>query len=210
MQQQLIAFATLAVLLTMLPGIDTAQILRSVTLHGPRTAYATLMGIMAGVWVWGAAAAVGVSAILLTSAKLYRGFLLASSAYLLYLGIKMILDSRKIHSDSSDATATPSKTGWREFMRAFMVTFSNPKNGAFYVAVLPQFLPHTMPALAGGLLLSTIHNAIGFAWFSMMIWGTNVARDFFNRPRVRVVMERISGLALIGFGIRMAVEAKNA
>lgn len=208
MQQQLIAFATLAVLLAMLPGIDTAQILRSVTRHGPKTAYATLLGIMAGVWVWGAAAAVGVSALLLTSAHLFRGFLIVSSAYLFYLGIKMLIDSGNLHSELSIGSPN-SKTGWREFLRAFTVTFSNPKNGAFYVAVLPQFLPHNMPALAGGLLLATIHNAICFIWFSAMIWGTGFARDFINRPNVQVIIERISGLALIGFGVRMALEAKQ-
>ena len=208
MPHDLIGFAVLAGLLTMLPGIDTAQVLRSATLNGPRAAYATVFGIMAGVWIWGAAAAIGISALLLASHLLYQGFLIVSSCYLLYLGIKMLRDSRHIQELTADTT-TSTRTGRKEFSRAFLVTFTNPKNGAFYVAILPQFLPENMHPIAGGLLLATIHNLECFIWFSMLIWGTNLARNFFARTQVRVWLERISGIALIGFGIRMALEAKN-
>lgn len=209
MQNQLVAFSVLAGLLTMLPGIDTAQVLRSATLHGPKNAYATLMGILLGVWVWGIAAAIGVSALLLTSATIYRGFLLLSAGYLLYLGIRMLIESRHVVTFDVNANRAPTSVGWKAFFRASLITISNPKTGAFYVAVLPQFMPDNMSALAGGLLLSTIHNVLTFAWFSAMIWGTNLAREFFMRARVRMWMERISGAALIGFGVRMALEAKH-
>ena len=208
MADSLIGFAVLAGLLTMLPGIDTAQVLRSATLNGPRAAYATVFGIMAGVWIWGAAAAIGISALLLASQLLYRGFLLVSAGYLLYLGIKMLRESRHIQDLAAD-NSTPTRKGWKEFSRAFIVTFTNPKNGAFYVAILPQFLPENMHPIAGGLLLATIHNLECFIWFSILIWGTNLARNFFARTQVRVWLERISGIALIGFGIRMAMEIKS-
>lgn len=209
MLNQLIAFSILAGLLTMLPGIDTAQVLRSATLHGPKNAYATLFGILFGVWVWGIAAAIGISALLLASASIYRGFLLVSASYLGYLGIRMLLESRHVGNFDVNAATVITPTGGKAFWRASLVTMSNPKTGAFYIAVLPQFLPHTMSALMGGLLLSTIHNVLTFIWFSILIWGTNLAREFFMRARVRMWMERLSGVALIGFGIRMAVEAKQ-
>jgi threonine/homoserine/homoserine lactone efflux protein len=163
---------------------------------------------MAGVWIWGAAAAIGISTLLLASHLLYRGFLLVSAGYLIYLGIKMLSESRHIQGLAADTT-TPTRKGWQEFSRAFIVTFTNPKNGAFYVAILPQFLPENMQPIAGGLLLATIHNLECFIWFSMLIWGTNLARNFFARTQVRVWLERVSGIALIGFGIRMAMEAKS-
>ena len=67
MLENLLSFAVLAGLLTLLPGLDTAQILRAVTIGGRSTGYATLFGILGGVWVWGIAAALGISALLIAS-----------------------------------------------------------------------------------------------------------------------------------------------
>ena len=92
------------------------------------------------------------------------------------------------------------------FSRAFVITLTNPKNGLFYIAMLPQFLPNDMPAALGGIALAAIHNLECLAWFSLLIWSTNLARRFFERPSVQTWMERISGAALIGFGLRVALE----
>ena len=94
--QDLLSFALLAGLLTMLPGIDTAQVLRSVAVGGKRNGYATLLGTFSGVWFWGIAASVGVSAILIASKVAYAIVKIVGAVYLAYLGTKMILDSRKI------------------------------------------------------------------------------------------------------------------
>ena len=67
MLSNLLSFAVLAGLLTMLPGLDTAQVLRSVTVGGSKSAYATVAGILTGVWIWGLAAALGISALLVAS-----------------------------------------------------------------------------------------------------------------------------------------------
>ena len=86
MLQSLISFTVLAWLLTMLPGIDTAQVLRAVAVGGKRQAYATLFGIMSGVWVWGVGAALGISALLVASKTAYLVLKIVGAAYLVYLG----------------------------------------------------------------------------------------------------------------------------
>lgn len=207
MLQDFVGFAIVAGLLTMLPGIDTAQVLRSATTGGPRMAYATLSGIMAGVFAWGIAAALGISALLVASQTAYNVVRLAGALYLLYLGIRIILESRHAHAKSR---AARSQSGSRSlapvFSRAFVITLTNPKNGLFYIAMLPQFLPDSLPAAVGGVALAAIHNLECLLWFSMLIWSTNLARAFFERPAVQTWMERISGLALIGFGVRVVLE----
>ena len=87
---------------------------------------------------------------------------------------------------------------------------SNPKNGVFYVAVLPQFLPDQVPAVVGGFLLATIHNALTFTWFSLLILGAGFAKQTLKNPKVQKVVERVSGIALIGFGVRIALEKTAA
>lgn len=205
MLSNLIQFAIVVGLLTMLPGIDTAQVLRSATVGGPRLAYATLLGIMAGVWIWGIGAAIGISALLLASETAYDIVRFAGAAYLIWLGARIVWAARHPHQLQAlrDGDA---RTLRNAFTRASIITITNPKNGLFYIAVLPQFLPESLSPALGGLLLSTIHNLECLIWFSLWIWGTHRARTYFSRPRVQQWMERISGTALVGFGIAVFFE----
>ena len=206
MLQNLISFAILAWFLTMVPGIDTAQVLRAVAIGGKKQAYATLFGIMCGVWIWGIGAALGISALLVASKSAYLVLKIIGAGYLLYLGLKMIWESRKINSESITTRIEEKKDFRKTFNKAFLITFTNPKNGAFYVAILPVFLPEGMPAFFGGLILSTIHNLCCLIWFTMIIYGASFAKETLRRPKVQSWVERISGLALVGFGIRLAME----
>jgi threonine/homoserine/homoserine lactone efflux protein len=190
----------------MLPGIDTAQILRAVAIGGKRQAYATLFGIMCGVWIWGIGAALGVSALLLASQTGYTILRWVGALYLFYLGAKMIWESRHISYETIAASTEVKKTFLKTFNKAFLITFTNPKNGAFYVAILPVFLPHEVPAIVGGLILSTLHNLCCLIWFTMMIFGASFAVDALRTPRAQKFIERISGIALIGFGAKLLSE----
>lgn len=207
MTQELLGFAVVAGLLTMLPGIDTAQVLRSATLGGPRQAYATLAGIIGGVFIWGAAAALGISALLVASRTAYDIVRFAGAAYLLYLGARIVLESRHAPAVAQGAQRERgSRHWWSTFSRALIITLTNPKNGLFYIAMLPQFLPDDVPAALAGIALAAVHSLECLLWFSLLIWSTNLARRFFQRPAVQMWMERISGTALIGFGLRVALE----
>ena len=206
MLQNLISFTILAGLLTMLPGLDTAQVLRSVTIGGKSSAYATVAGILTGVWIWGAAAALGISALLVASHIAYTAVKWAGAAYLIYLGIKMLWESRKITHETVQAKIADKTSNRKAFNRALLINLTNPKTGVFYIAILPQFLPEEFPALVGGLLLATIHNALTLIWFTMMIYGASFAKETLQNPKVQKIIERASGIALIGFGIRVAFE----
>ena len=102
----LLGFAVVAGMLTMLPGLDTAQVLRSATLGGPRVAYATLAGILGGVFIWGAAAAVGVGALLEASRLAYDALQIGGAVYLIYTGGRILWDARR-PSPSKSAMTMP-------------------------------------------------------------------------------------------------------
>jgi threonine/homoserine/homoserine lactone efflux protein len=206
MLQNLISFTILAGLLTMLPGLDTAQVLRSVTIGGVKTAYATVFGIFVGVWIWGLAAALGISALLVASHLAYTAVKWAGAAYLIYLGLKMLWQSRHINEESIQSSIDSRNSARKTFSRALIINLTNPKTGVFYIAILPQFLPEEFPAVIGGLLLSTIHNLLALIWFTMMIYGANFAKETLRNPGVQKIIERLSGMALIGFGLRVAFE----
>ena len=200
-----VEFAIVAGLLTMLPGIDTAQVLRSSIKGGPRLAYMTLFGIFIGVWVLGVAAAIGVSALLLASPTIYTIFTYVGAGYLVYLGLRMMWDARSVGAFVLTDGVTEEKP-LKAIGRAAFITLTNPKGAAFYVAVFPAYIPHDISPALAGFELATIHNLLALVWFSMWIWGTNFAKNFFSRPRVRQVMEIVSGLAMLGFGIKMLID----
>jgi threonine/homoserine/homoserine lactone efflux protein len=84
----------------------------------------------------------------------------------------------------------------------------NPKIGAFYVAVLPQFIPPHASHLAVGLLLALVHDVEGLAWFTAIILGVHSARALFERRQARQGIDGITGATLIGFGIKLGLSSK--
>jgi threonine/homoserine/homoserine lactone efflux protein len=141
------AFAVVAGLLTVIPGVDTAVVLRTALTRDRRSAAATTAGILSGTLVWGVAASVGAAALLTASKAAYDVLRLAGAAYLLYLGISML--RRSFRRATALAPAQPASRGLGgAWLRGFGVNILNPKVGVFYVALIPQFIPPHAPHLA--------------------------------------------------------------
>jgi threonine/homoserine/homoserine lactone efflux protein len=104
----LISFAVVAGLLTIIPGIDSALVVRAAVSQGRRAGFVTALGIGSGTLVWGAAAAIGVSALLTASRLGYDVLRLAGAGYLLTLGATMLCQSCVVSS-----TVEPSLTRLR-------------------------------------------------------------------------------------------------
>ncbi len=206
MLHNLLSFAVLAGVLTLIPGIDTAQLVRAVIVGGRKNGFITEFGIIAGVYFWGITAALGISALLLASHIAYTAIKIIGGLYLFYLGVKAILDSRHISKESIDVSMRQKVTPWKSFTRALMITITNPKNGVFYIAVIPQFLPDGYPPLLGGFLLATVHSLCCLIWQGFLIMSASFAREFMQSPRAQKVLERVAGVTLIGFAARIAVE----
>ncbi|MFF3609117.1 LysE family translocator [Streptomyces sp. NPDC002463] len=206
------SFAVVAGMLTIMPGLDTALVLRSAITLGRRRAFATALGILSGVLVWGVAAAVGASAVLTASQLLYDALRVAGAVYLAWLGIGMIRRTlkergRTAAGDATDgAGATAAEATWaRAWARGLGTSLLNPKNGVFYMAMLPQFIPSGAPHLLMGVVLAAVHDLEGLVWFSALIFGTQLVRRWLNRASVQRVIDSITGAVLVGFGIKLAL-----
>jgi threonine/homoserine/homoserine lactone efflux protein len=214
----LLSFALVAGLITVIPGLDTALVLRSALTLGRRHAFATASGILTGALVWGAAAATGVSVLLTASHAAYLALRVAGAAYLVWLGFSMLRSARRGGSAAeSGAEADPVDAGTagaggvagvrRAFLRGMATNLLNPKVGAFYVAMLPQFIPAHTSHLAMGLALATIHDVEGLLWFTVIILAAHRARGWFGRARVRRGLDAVTGTVLIGFGVELAARS---
>lgn len=200
----LLSFAVVALLMTLVPGVDTALILRSAVVRSKVDAFVAALGICAGVFTWGLVAAAGASAILAASQLAYQILTYAGAAYLVFLGAQMIYRSlRRKELEPTDVTVASSK--WKAFGTGFITNLLNPKIGVFYIAVIPQFTPAEANALLMGIALSAVHVLLTLAWAGVLIAGAALAGKWLSTPGAVSWMDRITGTVLISFGVKVAL-----
>lgn len=200
LEQSLVAFTFAAALLTVTPGLDTALVLRTAAAEGGRRAFAAALGICLGCLAWGALVAVGLGVLLEASELAYLALKWIGAAYLLYLGMRMILVARD--EAATGANPPPPRANW--FLRGLLTNLLNPKVGAFYVSFLPQFVPAGASVPATTLLLAAIHAGLGLAWFLLLIGATRPLARVLREPGLVRALDRLTGGVLIFFGLKLA------
>ena len=199
------AFAAFAALITITPGLDTALVVRTSLAGSARAGRVTAMGVCLGVLVWGAAGALGLSAVLTASERAYDVVRFAGAAYLVWLGVRALM-TRTAPEDARVENA-PRSTA-RAFRAGLLSNLLNPKIGAFYVSVLPQFIPEGAPVLATSMLLAAVHALEGIVWLFLVATLVGRVGTRLQRPRVKQRLEQLTGLVLVGLGVRLAFDRK--
>jgi threonine/homoserine/homoserine lactone efflux protein len=205
------SFALVAGLVTVIPGLDTAMVLRSAIRDGRPHGFATALGISCGALVWGAGAAVGITALLEISTVAYTAVRIAGACYMIWLGSRLLaqaLQTKPAAEAPSGTDDTEPRGLRRSWARGFMTNLLNPKIGAFYVAVMPQFIPTHASHLAVGLLLASVHDAEGLVWFSGIILLAHRARQAFSRRRTQRAIDGVTGSVLIGLGVKLGLSSR--
>jgi threonine/homoserine/homoserine lactone efflux protein len=207
MLSNIVTFSILAGILVIIPGLDFALVLRYATTQSRKSALVVMLGITSGLFVWGTFASLGISAILQASETAFNVLKVTGACYMIWMGIGFIRNSLK---DSSEALMEIQKIrNQRIFTRGLFSNLLNPKAGVFYLSVLPQFIPAGYNHLLFGLFLASIHAVITIIFFVSLILFINMLKDFFIQPGVVKVMERISGVAVIGFGARLLLSESH-
>lgn len=207
--EAVLGFALVAALLTLVPGLDTALVLRTSLTGTRRRAFATAAGIQAGCLAWGAAAALGATAVLAASATAYRVMTLLGAAYLVWMGARMLLASWRTapgHDPAAPPPAPPSAA--RGFATGLATNLLNPKVGVFYLATIPQFsVPGVLP-LVMGLLLASVHCLIGSVWLGGLVLGSSALGARLTTTAFARWVDRVTGGVLVLFGARVALSAR--
>jgi threonine/homoserine/homoserine lactone efflux protein len=202
---ELLAFVGVSLLLSVTPGPDMAVVTKNALAHGRRGVVLTTTGIALALAIWVTATAIGLSAVLKASGELLFVLKLAGAAYLAYLGVRTLLESRHQPADLLAGAPAPAPAQ-AIFRQGFLSAISNPKLGVFFVTFLPQFVAPGQAVLPRLLELGLIFAVIGWTW--MNVYGLFITRirDFITAPRVRQWMQRVTGVVLLGFGARLALE----
>ena len=205
MDTGLFAFAGICLLLAVTPGPDMAVVTKNALAHGRRGVVLTTTGIALALAIWIVATAIGLAALLRASGDALFVLKLVGAAYLAYLGLRTLMESRRRPDDllAGVPIAAPAHAIFRQ---GFFSAISNPKLGVFFVTFLPQFVAPGQAVLPRLLLLGAIFAVIGWTWMNAYGLFVTRVRQFITAPPVRQWMERVTGVVLLGFGLRLAVE----
>ena len=202
---RLYAFIGVAAVLIILPGADMALVTRNVLVVGRRRTMNTILGIGLGCVLHATASALGLSAVLATSAMAFNVVKTIGAAYLVWIGIESIRDAGR---PAFQSAKPPAQRALGPFLQGFLTNVLNPKVAVFYLTFLPQFISPGEPVLRRSLLLASIHIAMGFAWLTAYAWFVDRIGGVLTRPAVKAWLERVTGGLLIALGARLAWERR--
>lgn len=206
---QLLMFIAAGWLLNLTPGPDVLYIVSSALKSGVRAGIVAALGIVSGCFVHVFAAALGVGALLATSATAFTVLKWAGAAYLMWMGVKLLL------AKGGGSSIVPAGVSaevvavnlWRVFRQGFLTNVLNPKVALFFLAFVPQFIaPGTEDKVTAFLLLGLLFNLnslpinFGYAWLAG--WAT---RRVGAVQRAMHWMDRAAGVMFVGFGLRLAM-----
>lgn len=195
------SFAVAATLIVLLPGPDTLVVLRGLVRGGRALATRTAAGVLTGLAVWVAAAALGLSAVLRASHDGYLALRVAGGAYLIFMGVQS-WRSRGGVAATVDA-ASPARAG---YLAGLLTDLLNPKVGVFFITFLPGFIPRHAPVLQTTLGLGAVFVVLTAAYFASLLVAAGRLRRWLDARSTRRRLERATGTVLVGFGIRLLLE----
>jgi threonine/homoserine/homoserine lactone efflux protein len=201
----LVAYLAAASLLTITPGLDTALVLRTAAIAGPRRAGLAGLGIALGCFAWAALVALGLGALLAASQLAYAILRWVGAAYLVFVGVRMLRHPRR--SFVADA---PDNRHRAAFATGLLTNLLNPKVGVFYVSFLPQFVPPGVKVAPYVVLLGAIHALLGLIWFACLILATQPIARFLRRARVVETCDRLTGGVFVAYGLGLALASRRA
>jgi threonine/homoserine/homoserine lactone efflux protein len=192
-------FLAVSAIVVITPGVDMALVTKNALLHGRRAARATALGINLGIFLWTLAAAFGLAAVVAASAAAFTAIKLAGALYLVYLGVRALLGSHETVTVVAGGSA---------FRQGLASNLLNPKIAVFFTSLLPQFVDAAHASPQDLLLLGLLFNCMGVVWLLTYAELAARGRDVLGRPRFKRALDRLTGVALVGLGVRLAFERR--
>ncbi|UMR32563.1 LysE family translocator [Massilia sp. MB5] len=210
-------FIIFGLLLNIMPGPDSLLIMARSATQGWRAGCAAALGIGTGTMVHVLAAAVGLSALLATSAAAFNAVKWVGAAYIVYCGIGMLRARLKNDSDAAQQQAQAAATAARPlpygriFAQGFLTNVLNPKVALFFLAFVPQFIDAGAPNKAlAFVILGCIFNFNGMLWCNGLAVFTAFASARLKvKPLVALWLNRVTGGLFLALGARLALSEQH-
>ncbi len=204
MVAELAAFLAVAVVVIVTPGPDTALTIRNSIVGGRRGGLSSAAGVATGQATWALLTAVGMTALLRASQPAFLTIRILGAAYLVYLGTQALGRALRRRPPSRSVVASRFGAG-AAYRQGLLSNLGNPKMIVFFVSVLPQFSGSS--GTFGTLLaLGLLFASMTFAWLSAYAVLVAKAGDILREGPARRLIDGVTGIALVAFGLRVAGE----
>ncbi len=202
-------YITLVLVATATPGPAVLFIMTNASLHGWRKAVFAALGNITGLLTLGIIAVTGLGSILKTSEIIFNVVRYAGAAYLVYLGLKMILQEGLDFSKIDSLVDIQDTSGRKIYFQALGVAVSNPKAIVFLTALFPQFISIDRVLVPQFTML--IATLMSFSFFFLMSYAllAHSAKNWLTGTHRIKAVNRTSGSIFIGFGLLLAISSKK-
>ena len=195
-----VGFVSAILLFQLAPGPGTVAILGATARGGRRAGMGAVLGTLAADLVYMLAAVFGLAALLAASPVLFTLMQWAGIAYLCRCGWQLL----RFAKGGATGDEMPADSGWRLFRRVLCVGLTNPKAVLFFMAFFPLFMtPHTRPVTLGVMVAHVSLICLVYQTCLVLV-GDRAARRLSRVKGARVIATRLAGMALIGFGVKLA------
>ncbi|HET7053580.1 MAG TPA: LysE family translocator [Solirubrobacterales bacterium] len=184
-------------LLALLPGPDFAVVTRHALGGGGGAGVRAAAGVVVGLAIWGTLTVAGLATVLAASSEAYTVLRIGGAVFLVGMGVALLWRRR--------APAAPAPRSGRPLRAGLLTNLLNPKIAVFYTASLPLLAPAGPRAMWLAFLVAT-HAVLCFAWLSAWALASSRAQRWRRFDLARTWLERLTGIALVGFGLRVAAE----
>lgn len=204
-----LAFVAASAVLLFIPGPTVLLVIGYALSRGARVAALTAIGVALGDATAMGASLAGLGLVLSASAGLFTVLKLAGAAYLVWLGVRMWRAAPSYgppDAGGAEPAAPPPASRLRMIGHAYLVTATNPKSIAFFLAFVPQFVNHDAPAGPQMAVLLTTFVVMAFINVLMYAGLAGSVRRTIARPGIIRAIHRTGGALLIGAGVWTALK----
>lgn len=198
--QNYASFVLAILVFQLIPGPGTIAILNATARNGVRAGGAAVLGTVCGDFVFMVAAVAGLAAIMHAHPVVFQALQWFGAAYLVWMGIQLL----RARLDGATAAAEPERAPAVYFRQAFAVSLTNPKVILFFVSFFPLFLTPDASSVTLAVMMAHVSVLSLLYQGLLVLLGLRVARALRGLPSARKVATRLAGVALVGFGLKLA------
>lgn len=199
-------FLLMSFLLIILPGPDSSLVIQNSIMYGQKAGFKTVMGSVSGLLIHTSAAVLGLSALLMQSATLFTILKYIGAAYLIYIGFSALRTLKNPPTEEESVVKGKEKSF---FLQGFITCASNPKVAVFFLTFLPQFVQPNYNHMLQFAVMGIIYAVMTIIWFLLYVYLIDVFSKWLKRPTVQKSIQGCTGIVLLLFGLRLALEKTN-
>ncbi len=194
------SFIAAIVVFQLIPGPGTLTILNATARNGLRAGLGAVLGTLTGDFIYMVAAVAGLAAVMNANPVFFQALQWSGAGYLCWMGFQLL----RARAAADGTTVEPAKPASAYYRQALTVSLTNPKVVLFFVAFFPLFLD---PGSSNATLAAMMVHVTGISFLyqaGLVFTGNAVASRLKAIPSARKIATRLAGIALIGFGIKLA------